>query len=137
MPLQCSVLLFFDVLNFLRNKGMCFTFYHFTASSNAGIWLGMIVALLLLFLLKIRSRLLLSGNVFEKGPTQAESHEIHRHLRNHRYDWFGNQEVGNEPYEWNDINAGTACWGCTIDLGNTYSSLLRKCDCHSKRLAVN
>ena len=36
-----------------------------------------------------------------------------------RFDWIGSQIIGNEPYEWNDINAGQLVGDTIIDLGNT------------------
>ena len=104
----------FRRVKFLRNSGMCFgaLFIILPLLSTAGIWLGMIGALLLLFFTKDTFSIAsLSGMFSKKGRQEyifVDSHEdTPTPGEIHRYDWFGNQEVGNEPYEWNDINAGS------------------------------
>ena len=116
----------FRRVKFLRNSGMCFgaLFIILPLLSTAGIWLGMIGALLLLFFTKDTFSIAsLSGMFSKKGRQEyifVDSHEdTPTPGEIHRYDWFGNQEVGNEPYEWNDINAGQLVGDTIIDLGNT------------------
>ena len=70
--------------------------------STAGIWLGMIGALLLLFFTKDTFSIASLSGMFSKRADKniffVDSHEDTPSPGEiHRYDWFGNQEVGNEP----------------------------------------
>ena len=92
--------------------------------STAGIWLGMIAALLILLFSHDSSSFSVVTTIFQRKDQQeyifvnSREEEIDSE-KIKRFDWIGSQIIGNEPYEWNDINAGQLVGDTIIDLGNT------------------
>lgn len=121
-----SSLVLFRKVKFMKNMGLCFgsLFMILPLLSTAGIWLGMIGALLILLFSQDSSSFSKISTIFQRKDQQeyifvnSREEEIDSE-KIKRFDWIGSQIIGNEPYEWNDINAGQLVGDTIIDLGNT------------------
>ena len=126
VAITLSSFIMFKRVKFIRNSGICFggLLMLLPLLSTSGIWLGMIGALLILLFDKNDFSVSSISGLFSKRDKQeyifVNSREDTPEPGSiHRYDWIGTQVVGDEPYEWNDINAGQFAGDTIIDLGNT------------------
>lgn len=120
-----SVMLFKRV-KFLRNIGLCFGALCIILPflSTVGIWVGLIGVLLILFFDHHQFSFSSFSEMFSKKNEQdyifVDAHTSTKETsRIRRNSWFGSQVIGEEPYEWNDINAGQFAGDTIVDLGNT------------------
>ena len=96
------------------------------------IWLMMIFAIVFIGLKGVEVTGLSMQNAFDRSPWQRKEMKIVKTVepedkngRRFKRPWIGNQRIGTEVYEWDDINITLFSGDTIIDLGNT---LLPKAD---------
>lgn len=96
------------------------------------IWLMMIFAIVFIGLKGVEVTGLSMQNAFDLSPWQRKEMKIVKTVepedkngRRFKRPWIGNQRIGTEIYEWDDINITLFSGDTIIDLGNT---LLPKAD---------
>lgn len=91
--------------------------------SSPAMWLVLIFAVLYIGLKGIEiSGVDITKNAFWRKKqmvivnTKAETHHAGRRMK---LQWIGNERIGSDVYEWNDININLLAGDTIIDLGNT------------------
>lgn len=90
--------------------------------NSPALWIMLIFAILFIGLKGFEvSGIDLTKNAFwrKKQMIIVETDEPHHHQARTKQQWFGNERIGNQVYEWDDINVNILYGDTIIDLGNT------------------
>lgn len=91
--------------------------------SNSALWVMLVIAILFIGLKGIEiSGVDITRNSFwrKKQMIMVKTAETSPHAgEKQKQQWFGNQRIGSEVYEWDDININLMAGDTIIDLGNT------------------
>lgn len=131
MPLLIGAFLIYHVLKKKRRRTgfknfelvLGITLILIVLLSNSALWIMLIIAIVYIGLTGIEiSGVNITKHSFwhKKQMVMVHTTESAPHSgQKEKQQWFGNQRIGNDIYEWDDININLVAGDTIIDLGNT------------------
>lgn len=92
--------------------------------STVGIWVSVVVSLIAAIiwgrrLMKSQWTITSSGFASQKSYVSVKTTEPTHRYEREQYEWLGTQRIGQDSFEWDDINMSQLVGDTIIDLGNT------------------